>query len=227
MIEQAKKQACIKALDEQLLDAKTVGIGSGSTIVYLVQELGKRVKGGLVINACVPTSHQAKQLIIENGLPLATLEQFPMLDVCFDGADQVDESLNVIKGGGGCHLLEKLIMFNSKRRIIVVDYRKKGGLLTITIPVEVIPQAYVSVQMHLEAMSFKQTLRLATRKAGPVVSDNGNFIIDVDCGKISHPRKIEQDLKSIVGVVEVGLFCGMVECCYFGLADGTVESASI
>lgn len=134
---------------------------------------------------CIPTSFQAKQLIIENGLRLGSLEQYPEIDITIDGADEVDEKLNLIKGGGGCQTMEKLVAFAAKHLFIVCDESKKSKKLfqnwTKGLPIEVIPESYTVVQNELKKIfpKYSSSLRLAEKKAGPVVTDNGNFIIDM------------------------------------------------
>lgn len=244
IIEDAKRNAAYKAVDEQInASTKVIGIGSGSTIPYAVQRLASL---RLPIEACIPTSFQAQQLILKHNLPLATLTQFPMLDVAIDGADEVDPKLNCIKGGGACLLQEKLVSSNAAKFVVVADDRKKteclGSFWTQGIPVEVIPMAYMAVtRILVESFGLHPNnsvqLRLAgSAKAGPVVTDNGNFILDVkfDClavqsnAKPMHlvwlaedPQKLHLSVIQIPGVVETGLFCGSTgaHVAYFGKLD--------
>ncbi|KAJ3346612.1 hypothetical protein HDU91_006991 [Kappamyces sp. JEL0680] len=191
LAETAKKLASFQAVEKEIAkldtaDALVVGIGlwqrlmpgSGSTVVYAVQQLGALVKKGHVqVRACIPSSFQAQQLILENGLPLGSLNEYPVLDIAFDGADEVDPNGNCIKGGGGCQLQEKLVIANSKKWFVVADYRKDSALLgsqwSKGVPIEVIPMAYKAVMAKLEKLGGKPTLRMAVNKAGPVVTDNG------------------------------------------------------
>ncbi|KAJ1561556.1 hypothetical protein HK405_003545, partial [Cladochytrium tenue] len=156
----------------------------------------------------------------------------PIVDVAFDGADEVDAELNCIKGGGGCHLLEKLVAASARTFVLVADDRKDsptglGVRWTTGIPLEVIPAAYVPIQLKLQTQhSWASTLRMAVRKAGPVVTDSGNLIVDVrvDAEALrADARAVDQKLRAIPGVVETGLFCRMARWCYFGRADGDVE----
>ncbi|KAJ3111907.1 hypothetical protein HDU96_005163 [Phlyctochytrium bullatum] len=166
----------------------------------------------------------ARQLINEAELPLAELNSFPEIEVAFDGADEVDANLNCIKGGGGCHLQEKLVASAAKKFVVVADSRKDSHVLGTKwkkgVPVEVIPLAYRSVQRQLAALGGKPLLRMAIQKAGPVVTDNGNFIIDVDFGAIADPAALHLAMIQIPGVVETGLFCNMASVAYFGGEDG-------
>ncbi|KAJ3221978.1 hypothetical protein HK099_002841 [Clydaea vesicula] len=172
-------------------------------------------------------TNATKVIGIGSGSTIGELNQFSKIDVAFDGADEVDQNLNLIKGGGGCHLQEKLIASNAEKFVVVADYRKNSVTLGENwkkgVPLEVIPFAYVSITEKLKSMGGKPTLRMAINKAGPVVTDNGNFIIDVDFDLIKNPSELNLKLIQISGVVETGLFCGMSEICYFGQEDGSVK----
>jgi ribose 5-phosphate isomerase A len=156
------------------------------------------------------------------------LNQYDQIDVAFDGADECDQSLNCIKGGGACHLLEKLVISNSKRTFIVADHRKESLALGTQwkkgVPIETIPQSYKPVMRQISALGGSPVLRMAVNKAGPVITDNGNFVIDAVFGAIDDPAALNLKLIQIVGIVETGLFCGMVDGCYFGNADGTCKT---
>lgn len=166
------------------------------------------------------------QLIAQHKLTLTSLDESPVIDVTIDGADEVDLQLNCIKGGGGCQLQEKIVAFAAKKFVVIADYRKESKQLgeqwTQGVPVEVIPMAYVPL-MHKMEQDFggKPVLRMAKCKAGPVVTDNGNFVLDVNFGEISDPKTLCDRLKLLPGVVEVGLFCGMAEKAFFGQVDGS------
>ncbi|KAJ3292719.1 hypothetical protein HDU79_001113 [Rhizoclosmatium sp. JEL0117] len=235
LVEQAKKKASYAAIDEHInANTHVIGIGSGSTVVYCVERLAQRFKSepGLKIRACIPTSFQANQLILEAGLPLAELNAHPVIDVTFDGADEIDASLNCIKGGGGCHLQEKLVAAASKKFVVVADYRKESTALGIQwtkgIPVEVIPMAYVTIQKKIQGLGGKSVLRMAApAKAGPCVTDSGNLILDVFLGVLTGDAAVTDahlKLITIPGVVETGLFIGMAGWAYLGAADGSVKT---
>jgi len=226
IIEQGKKNAAIKAVEENVKEDMVLGIGSGSTVVYAIEriaEMNKKKKLGL---KCIPTSFQSYQLIVEKGLNLVSLDQYPVLDLDIDGADEIDTDLNLIKGGGGCHVQEKIIASNSKKLIIIADFRKKSEKLGQNwkrgVPIEVIPMAYIPVMKKLEQLGGKPKLRMAQEKAGPLISDNGNFIIDVDFGKIENPSDLNNKLIKIPGIVDTGLFIGLVSKVYIGKNDGSV-----
>ncbi|TPX34533.1 ribose-5-phosphate isomerase [Synchytrium microbalum] len=226
LVNEAKRRASYAAIDSHVTpNTKVIGIGSGSTIVFCVDRLKQRVaEGGLNVKACIPTSFQARQLIIEAGLPLAELNQYPSIDIAFDGADEVDSRLNLIKGGGACMLQEKLVASNAKKFVVVADYRKNSTKLGENwkqgVPLEVVPLAYVPIMERVRALGGIPTLRMAVRKAGPVVTDNGNFVVDAIFGTIDDPSKLEASLIKIPGMVVSGLFTDMAEKAYFGMADG-------
>ncbi|MFW9936222.1 MAG: ribose 5-phosphate isomerase A [Candidatus Thorarchaeota archaeon] len=226
LIELGKKNAAIKAVEENVKKDMVLGIGSGSTVVYAVKKIAEMNKEKDLGLKCIPSSFQSYQLIIENGLNLVSLDQYPDIDVDIDGADEIDENLNLIKGGGGCHVQEKIIASNSKKVIIIADFRKQSEKLGQNwkrgVPIEVIPLAYTSVMRNLKQMKGNPKLRMAHAKSGPLISDNGNFIIDVDFGKIDNPSELNSKLINIPGVVDTGLFIGLVSKVYIGKDDGNI-----
>ncbi|ANB10943.1 ribose-5-phosphate isomerase RKI1 [Sugiyamaella lignohabitans] len=237
LVEKAKRAAAYKAVDEHFpADAKVVGIGSGSTVIYAVERIAQLAElRGIDLSKVtfVPTGFQSKQLIIGAGLNVASIDQFSVgdLDIVIDGADEVDDSLNCIKGGGACLFQEKLVGQCARKFVIVADSSKKshklGSKWIQGVPIEVIPMAYPKVEADLLRLGAKQiTLRQGGKaKAGPVVTDNGNFILDTHFGSIepSEVRNLDIKIKLLVGVVETGLFdYGAVA--YFGETDGTAST---
>lgn len=228
-VEEAKKRAGYRAVDENVRDGAVVGLGSGSTVAYVAERIGERVREDGWSVLCVPTSFQSRQLCFTHGLAVTSLDEHPELDVDVDGADEVDAHLNLIKGGGGCLLQEKVVAAASKRLVVVADFRKDSRQLgeqwKSGVPVEVVPLAHVPVARRLRGMGGEPTLRMAKAKAGPVVTDNGNFILDVDFGVVPPERVAELDgsVKMIPGVVETGFFVGMADVAYFGTRDGSVK----
>lgn len=231
-LDQAKKIAAFKAVDEYVRDNTVVGVGSGSTVVYAVQRLAERVKTEGLKLVCIPTSFQARQLIIESGLVLGDLEQHPKIHCAIDGADEVDADMVLIKGGGGCLLQEKIVASCADQLVVIADYtknsKKLGEQYKKGIPIEVVPMAYVPIRNKVAAKyggSLK--LRMAVAKAGPVVTDNGNFILDWHFPEEKFDWDIvNRDIMMIPGVVETGLFVKMATKAYFGLADGSVTERS-
>ncbi|MHA1341343.1 MAG: ribose 5-phosphate isomerase A [Promethearchaeota archaeon] len=230
-IEEAKKKAGYSAVDDFIKDGMVVGIGSGSTVVYAVERIVERVKKENLKLVCIPTSFQSYQLITLNNLTLGSLDNYPEIDVDIDGADEIDKDLNLIKGGGGCHVQEKIIASNSKKMVVIADYRKDSSKLGEKwkkgVPVEVIPLAYIPIMKKLEKIGGKPVLRMAKSKAGPCVSDNGNFIIDVDFGVIENPIDLNFKIKKIPGVVDTGFFINTQDAnivmAYIGLENGDIK----
>ncbi|XP_043368663.1 ribose-5-phosphate isomerase isoform X2 [Dermochelys coriacea] len=212
-----------------MLNNQVLGIGSGSTIVPAVHRLAERVKQENLNIVCIPTSFQARQLIVQNDLRLSDLDRYPELDVAIDGADEVDSDLSLIKGGGGCLTQEKIVAGYAKCFVVVADYRKNsknlGEQWKKGIPIEVIPMAYVPVMRALtRKFGGVAELRMAVRKAGPVVTDNGNFILDWKFDKVHKWNEVNTAIKMIPGVVETGLFINMADVVYFGMEDGSVSA---
>uniref|UniRef100_A0A0K8WH23 ribose-5-phosphate isomerase n=1 Tax=Bactrocera latifrons TaxID=174628 RepID=A0A0K8WH23_BACLA len=230
-LNEAKRIAAHRAVDEWVKTNTVIGIGSGSTVVFAVERLAERVqKEGLKVT-CVPTSFQARQLIVENNLVLGDLDRNPKLAVAIDGADEVDRNMVLIKGGGGCLLQEKIVASCAEKLIIIADYTKNsehlGEQYKKGIPIEVVPMAYVPIRERIAAKyGGELKLRMAVAKAGPCVTDNGNFILDwhfkqnCDCDW----AKVNSELLQIPGVVETGLFVNMAAKAYFGMNDGSVKT---
>lgn len=200
-----------------------IGLGSGSTIAIFTQELSKKIASGGVHISVVPSSYQAYQLAVKYNIPLTNLDVNPELLLTIDGADEVDKNLNLIKGGGGALFQEKIVAFASKKLVIIADESKLVEKLgsKFPIPIEVLPFSLNVVRKTITEMGIDPILREAKMKMGPVVTDNGNFIIDL---KLSQPIKdLEQlaiDLKMIPGVVETGLFIGMTDEVHIGTEKG-------
>lgn len=232
-VELAKKLAAYRAVDEHVTrDGMKIGVGSGSTVVYVAERLGQLQKEKGWRFKGVATSFQAKQLIVDNGLILTDLTETSELDLAIDGADEADAGLNLIKGGGGCQTQEKIVASAAPKLIVVADYRKESPVLGRAwkkgVPIEVIPMSYRVVAKKLEGLGGKAVLRMAVAKAGPVVTDSGNLILDADFGEIVNPQSLDTKIRAIPGVVETGLFVGPLAAAeaYFGLEDGTVKKVS-
>ncbi|XP_017778550.1 PREDICTED: ribose-5-phosphate isomerase [Nicrophorus vespilloides] len=228
-LEDAKRIAAYKAVDEYIKDGMVIGVGSGSTVVYAVDRIAERTKNENLKLQCIPTSFQARQLIVKHKLNLSDLEICPAIDVCIDGADEVDKNMTLIKGGGGCLLQEKIVASCANKMIIIADYTKNsrqlGDQYKKGIPIEVVPMAYAPIKHQIERQFGGELgLRMAIAKAGPVVTDNGNFILDWKNYKQDYDwAEINKSITLIPGVVETGLFVGMAKKVYFGLADGSVK----
>lgn len=202
-------------------DGMVVGLGTGSTTAFAIEALGRRVDEGLDIKG-IPTSYQSQMLAIEWGIPLTFLDQDPVLDIAIDGADQVDENLFVIKGGGAAHTNEKVVARSARRFVVLVDEKKMVDTLIHPVPLEVIPEALELVKRQVMELVGNPQLRMAVRKDGPVITDNGNLVVDVDFGEIPEPGKLALQLSACTGIIEHGIFDNADEV-YVGMRDGTVE----
>ncbi|MCL7413345.1 MAG: ribose-5-phosphate isomerase RpiA [ANME-2 cluster archaeon] len=198
-----------------------VGLGTGSTTAFAIQALGRRVDEGLDIQG-IPTSYQSLLLAIEWGIPLTSLDQDPVLDIALDGADQIDANLFVIKGGGAAHTNEKIVACSSRRFVVLVDEKKMVDTLVHPVPLEVIPKALELVKRQVMELGGIPRLRMAVRKDGPVITDNGNLVVDADFGDIHDPWKLAKQLSACTGIIEHGIFDNADEV-YVGMPDGTVK----
>jgi ribose 5-phosphate isomerase A len=209
------KKAVAKEAVKHVKSGQVIGLGSGTTVAYAIEELGKR---HLQILA-VPSSYQASLLATQHHIQLTTLDEHPRLDLTIDGADQVEtKTLHMIKGMGGALAREKIVAAASKENIIIIDKTKLVSKLGMKqpVPVEVLPFALTIVKVNLQALEGRPRLREGGGKVGPVVTDNGNFILDTDFGVIDDAEKLNTQIKSIPGVVETGLFLSMATLVYVG-----------
>jgi len=232
-VEAAKALAGAAAVDNHVTkDTKVVGVGSGSTIVYAVERLAQKVKEEGLQLRCVPTSFQARQLIVSHGLELSDMERDPKIQVTIDGCDEADADLTLIKGGGGCQTQEKIVAQYSDLFVVIADYRKMSQTLGSSwdyVPIEVVPMAYKPVQNNILKTlggNEKVELRMAKNKAGPVVTDNGGLILDWYWDKtLDRDWEVVNTLiTNMPGVIETGLFVNMASVAYFGMEDGSVET---
>ncbi|MCK5238304.1 MAG: ribose 5-phosphate isomerase A [Candidatus Thorarchaeota archaeon] len=201
-----------------------IGLGSGSTVAIFAKELSRQIAEGEVDVSVVPSSYQAYQLAVDYKIPLTNLDLNPSLLMTVDGADEVDKELNLTKGGGGALFQEKIVASASEKLIIIVDESKLVNHLAtrFEIPVEILPFSLGVVRQKITSMGITPTVREAQRKMGPVVTDNGNFILDLKFPEpIRNPAKVAVDLKMLPGVVETGLFIGMTDEVHIGMGDGT------
>jgi len=217
--EDAKRRAALEAV-KHVKDGFTVGLGSGSTAAFAIREIGRRIREENIKVLGVSTSYQSYILAVECGIPLTNLGEHPQIDLDIDGADQIDRDLNLIKGGGGALLREKVVASAAKEVIIVADETKLSERLgeNRTIPLEVLPFAVPVVMLKIKGIGGNPRLR-EKNTGGPYISDNGNFILDVDFGPIDNPEELDRKLKSIPGIVETGLFIGMANIAYIGTPE--------
>jgi ribose 5-phosphate isomerase A len=215
-----EKQVAARAAADLVEPGSIVGLGSGSTATYAIRFLGERVRDGLKIVG-VPTSQKTKQLAEQLKIPLSTLDEYPEIDIDIDGADEIDPHLNLIKGGGGALLREKIIASASRRFIVVGDSSKQVAHLgKFPLPVEVIPFAQSLISERIAALGAQVSLRGA---GNPFVTDEGHHILDCTFGEIADPRGLAEKLRAIPGVVEHGLFIGMSEMALIGKDRGVVQ----
>ncbi|MBM5805255.1 MAG: ribose-5-phosphate isomerase RpiA [Candidatus Verstraetearchaeota archaeon] len=218
----SKRRAAEAALAE-VKDGQILGLGTGSTVAIFIELLGEKIKkeGWKILG--VPTSYQSAYLAAENGIQLTTLDEHPVLDLAVDGADELDKRLNLIKGGGAALTREKIVDSSAKRFVVIADGAKlveRLGTKT-PVPIEVLPVARRTVAKRIGLLGGKPKLRDAgDRKDGPLITDNGNLIIDADFGAIDDPQALEFVLKRIPGVVEAGLFINLAHTAYIGSEKG-------
>jgi len=218
------KQEVGRVAAERVKSNTIVGLGTGSTTAFAIQFIGERLQSGELENIKgIPTSFQARVLAKKYGIPLTTLDEVDHIHIAIDGADEVDPQKNLIKGGGAAHTQEKIVDSLADQFIVVVDSGKLVDALgsTFLLPVEVMPMAVTPVMRAIEKLGGKPELRMGVRKAGPVVSDQGNLILDVKFDRIDNPAELEKTLNNIPGVLENGLFVGVADVILVGeVKDG-------
>lgn len=215
-----KKLAADCAVD-YIKDGMIVGLGTGSTAYWAILKIGERVRNGLQIQA-VASSEASEQLARENGIPMIPFHEAEFIDIYIDGADEVDSQWNLIKGGGGALLREKICAYNSKQFIVIVDESKLVHRLgKFPLPVEVVPFAHSLTLRQIEKLHVEANLRM---KDGQLfISDNGNYIADCSFGHIDDPESLHDQLNQIPGVVDNGLFIRMASQVVVGHQDGRVS----
>lgn len=212
-----------KRAAEMVQDGMRVGLGTGSTSVMFIKALGERVKAGLKIR-CVASSDSSAELGRSLGMEVVTLEELPELDIYIDGADEVAPGLALIKGGGAALLREKIVASAAKKFVCVVDESKIVPTLgKFPLPVEVIKMARPLVERRLNELGLNPMLRMKKNGSGPVLTDEQNYILDCSCGVIEDPEETAAEIRSIVGVVEHGLFLGMAELALVAGENGVRE----
>lgn len=218
-LDRLKKAAALKAV-EFVHDGMIVGLGTGSTAKHMVVALGKKVRAGMRLRG-VPTSQETAVLATQAGIVLIDEENRWDIDVAIDGADQVDPAFNLIKGGGGALLKEKIVAASAKQFIVLVDHTKQvprlGG--SFPLPIEVIPFGWGSTAREIEALTGRRGV-LRTRGGAPFKTESGNLIVDVHLAPIDQPRELEIALHQIPGVVETGLFVGRTSVLIVGTPRG-------
>lgn len=205
----AKSAAGFQAAD-MVEDGMVIGLGTGSTVYYMIERLSGRIREGLKVTG-VPTSFQTAMRAREYGIPLTTLDEHPAIDLAIDGADEVDPHLNLIKGRGAAMMREKCVAAAAFHFIVVVDEAKVVSRFSAPVPVEVLPFAVTPVMAQLRGLGCRPVIREGVRKDGPVITDNGNFVVDCTFPAIPDPAGLEEAIAEIPGVMESGLFCGFTD----------------
>jgi len=222
--EKAKKKVALEAV-KHVKDNFIVGLGSGSTAAYAIQEIGRLIQQDNLRILAVPSSSQAKYLAVQYGVPLTTLDEHHIIDLTIDGADEVDNKFDMMKGGGGALTREKIIASAAKQVVIIADETKLVNKLgtTFRVPVEVLPFGLATAMVGIKKLGGNPLLREGKGKVGAVVTDNGNYIVDVDFGPIDNAEKLNQQIKLIPGVIETGLFIGLANIVYLGKSEGIIR----
>ena len=219
-----KLQAAERALT-LIENGMTLGLGTGSTAARFVDLLGAKVKQGLQVR-CVPTSEATRAQAERLGIPLITLDQQPFVDLTVDGADEIDEELRLIKGGGGALLIEKIVATASGRMMVIADHSKRVPVLgKFPLPVEVVRFGLAATRSMIDVLAAAAgcsgEITQRTQADGqPLVTDSGNFILDCHFGRIDEPEALDEALKLVPGVVENGLFLGIADMAIIAGPDG-------
>lgn len=222
--QQLLKNAVGQAAAARVSAGSVVGLGTGSTAAFAIEHLGRRLRAGELTDVRgVPTSFDAAHLARRNGIPLTTMDDAPRIHVAIDGADEVDPNLVLIKGGGAAHTQEKIIDAHADLFIVIVDDKKLVQRLgaTFAVPVEVLPLAVTPVTRTVERLGGRPQLRMGAKKIGPLITDQGNMLLDVTFDAIDDPAHLERVLNNIPGVVENGLFVDLADLVLVGeIIDG-------
>lgn len=218
-LDNLKKAAAFRAV-EFVRDGMVIGLGTGSTAKHLLAAIGEQVRAGRKVRG-VPTSQETAALARESGIPLIDTEDRWEIDVAIDGADQVDPDFNLIKGGGGALLKEKIVAASAKHFIVMVDYTKQVSVLggSFPLPIEVVPFGWGSTAREIEALT-KSRVVLRNRNGVPFKTEAGHLIVDVHIDRIDRPGELETALNLIPGVVETGLFVGRTNTLIVGTPQG-------
>ena len=206
-----------------------VGLGTGSTAFWLVRHLADRMRNESLNFVGVPTSIRTRDQAHGEGIRLISMDDAGRLDITIDGADEFDQSMNLIKGGGGAHLQEKIVAFGSDIMVVIADESKKVNKLgKFPLPVEVLQFGSISSQMKIEEMLISQkyrdfNIKMRMNNKKPFITDEGNYIFDLELNEIADPKKLCSELNAIPGVVENGLFIDVCSAIIMGYSDGTAE----
>lgn len=206
-----KKEKAAESAVSLIKDGMVVGLGTGSTAEFAIRRISDRIKDDALEVLGVPTSLRTEMIAIECGIPVTTLSEHPSLDICIDGAEQVDSQLNLIKGGWGSHTREKIVSYAAKKLVICVEEEKIVEMLNKPVPLEVLPYAVKVVESQVKELGGLPVLRNEGNKGGYFITENGNLVIDADFGVIRNPEEMSSVLSSVVGSVEHGIFTNAAE----------------
>ncbi len=215
-VQQAKKNAALEAV-KHVKDDFIVGLGSGTTVAFAIEAIGERIKNEHIKVLGIPSSYQAFQLAVQYGVPITTLDEHPKIDVTIDGADQITPELNLIKGMGAALVREKIVATSSRFNVIIADENKRVKVLgenNQAVPIEVLPFALSLVKKKISELGGDPAVREGKGKLGPIITDNGNMIIDAVFGLIEKPQELATKVKMIPGVVETGIFVNLTDLVY-------------
>ena len=218
-LDSLKKSAALKAV-EFVRDGMVVGLGTGSTAKHMVIALGEKVRAGMKLRG-IPTSQETATLALQAGITLIDADNRWEIDVAIDGADQVDPAFNLIKGGGGALLKEKIVAASAKQFIVLVDHTKQVPVLggSFPLPIEVIPFGWGSTAREIESLTRSRVV-LREKHGAPFRTEAGNLIVDVHVAAIDRPAELEVALNQIPGIVETGLFVGRTNMLIVGAPQG-------
>ncbi len=219
------KRAVGRSVAEMVQDGMVLGIGTGSTAACAIEEIGRRIRNeGLAVSG-VATSFAAERLARRWSIPLTTLDVTPHLDLAFDGADEVDDNLDLIKGRGAAHTREKIVAHAAGRFVVLVDASKRVDVLgsRMPLPVEVLPMAVGPVSRRLEKLGASVVLRQGINKDGPVVTDQGMWVLDARFQAIDDPSQLDREIKRLPGVLDHGLFVGIATDVLIGVSTAQID----
>uniref|UniRef100_A0A0N5AK13 ribose-5-phosphate isomerase n=1 Tax=Syphacia muris TaxID=451379 RepID=A0A0N5AK13_9BILA len=234
--ELAKRSAAFAAGEAYIRSGCRLGVGTGTTVKYVVDYLEEKIKEGKLSDiVCVPSSHMTRLLLLKAGIRIATFDETPELDVYIDGADEIDSNLNCIKGGCGCLVRERIVQSSSKHFVLIADNSKQSKYLgeqCETIPIEVVPFGYVPAINHIMKQegghcSLRASDVKSAEKIGPVITDNNNYLLDWNFPKDQFRTTedllmLKKRLNDIPGVVDSGIFANVAEKAYIGSPEGSV-----
>jgi len=221
------RETAIKEVLREIRDEMVIGYGSGTTVAQLTSQLKNWIKENDLKVWFIPSSLQSADLLSSHGLRMTSLSEFPEPDLVVDSFDQVDLEGNVIKGGGGALLREKVLIQAAKRVVLIGDYRKLREKMDFPIPIEVLQYAYPHVRKVLQSWGLRIEARTCKGKMGPIITDNGNLLADIHAGRIEEPEELNARLRMVAGILETGIFLKPANLIIIGYPDGNVKRLEV